>query len=695
MKSKHETSNWEHSRIAEGADTLILLLHGMHCGPLTLSSLTDRISQTAKAAGKNASLLIPEMALRWYACFDVRVLSNNIAQTVAEHLRGSSIKELIIAGHSAGGLMAQSVYLDLIAPEVFPEDGPPRVMEPLMDAGGCKIRLVLIAPLTRGWEISHHLPVSQKIAWKLGSVFSQLIRLKEWLLRSCRPLWIQQVRKGASFLINLRLRWLEVQRRFGDPVQGCLPSPEMITLLGSVDEIISWRDMVDNVHPGARYREVPRSNHVEIVDICDPEEGKQRSEVIMSAMFGSLCGAEGAPADDEPPPVDPTVRRMVFVIHGIRDLGHWTQKIGSRCKRHFEPEVDGENIAIETSSYGYFSMLEFLLTFSKDRKVHWLMEEYVEAKRRFPNAKFTYIGHSNGTYLLADALERHPRAQFQRVVFAGSVVTKKYDWGSKKRRGQVEAVLNFTADGDWVVAFFPRLAELFPPLRKLCGPYLGGAGVEPFPEADFVRSNDFVKGGHGAAIDEWNWDHLAEFAVSKNPVYPSDDVAEGSRYAQRPKWFCKPLFAPVAIATLLLIVFLLGVLAYLNPPFFWGGPLVIGVPLSILLCWYASKADSKHLAERKTIHKWAGFGFLLMSVVIVLWLLLPAALLSIDWLNLWTGNRSSGADGTSNNLLTQWWECWKNPQMFPSAVHCMFSENVRTLSAVAYSFGLYRVLTKL
>ncbi len=63
-------------------------------------------------------------------------------------------------------------------------------------------------------------------------------------------------------------------------------------------------------------------------------------------------------------------------------------------------------------------------------KVEWLMDQYTENLALYPNADFSFVGHSNGTYLLAKALLEYPACKFKNVVFAGSVVNKNYDWGT-------------------------------------------------------------------------------------------------------------------------------------------------------------------------------------------------------------------------------------------------------------------------
>jgi hypothetical protein len=126
-------------------------------------------------------------------------------------------------------------------------------------------------------------------------------------------------------------------------------------------------------------------------------------------------------ADTLPPEPDADVTDVVFVVHGIRDKGFWTQKIARTIKRH---AGDRQKIGSWTESYGYFAMLPFILRSVRRRKVEWLMDRYTEARARYPYATFHYVGHSNGTYLAAAALQLYPAARFQCSPAAWCAATK-------------------------------------------------------------------------------------------------------------------------------------------------------------------------------------------------------------------------------------------------------------------------------
>ncbi|MEM9080866.1 MAG: alpha/beta hydrolase [Verrucomicrobiota bacterium] len=610
---KMQVRSWEESVERAGPETIVLLLHGMNLNARMLAPLRTRLLERLNAA----ELLVPELPLGTFDFVDLQELSEELAGVVDTRARaaGGQLKTIVLAGHSAGGVLAQSVCLDL-QERLFLE--------------GVRVRLVGIAPMTRGWEVSHHLSMLDKWLWSLGTELGGWLQdaadRTGWLLRKKVPrLWVFQIRRGSPFLVRLRLRWLECE----------CAHLETVTLLGSVDEIVSWRDMVDEVVAKGEvdYRQVPYSNHAEIMNVEDPDYGEERARILTDAICPDVAvRGEGVLVTDDPPlPVDPEVTRMVFVIHGIRDEGHWTQKIAALARRYFEeekPEGSAEKVAVETSSYGFFSMLEFLRPEARRKKIHWLMDEYVEARRRYPNARFSYVGHSHGTYLVAQALESYHEVKFERIAFAGSVVSSAYDWSGLLEEGRVSYVMNFAATADWVVSIFPRAAEVFAPLRRLVGHSLGGAGVVSFEAGERVWSQEYVVGGHGAAIQESNWGALAAFAVARGEVPPRPTRSGGlPEYRERLGWFYSrrwgPLFTLLSVLLLVLLVVGLGALAFWNPVWFWGIPLALVSGGGLLAAVIAGRADKRSFAVRRARYGRAGKILGLAAGLSLVWLLVP------------------------------------------------------------------------
>jgi hypothetical protein len=154
-------------------------------------------------------------------------------------------------------------------------------------------------------------------------------------------------------------------------------------------------------------------------------------------------------------------------------------------------------------------MLPFLCPWMRRVKVEWLLDLYVTVKAWNPKARISYIGHSNGTYVLAGALRACRAVSIHNVVFAGSVVRSDFDWKVLQSSRQVGSVLNYVATADWVVAIFPRMLQKAGLQRDL-----GGAGYDGFSDSSpGVTDIEFVPGRHSAALDELHWPDIAAFVL--------------------------------------------------------------------------------------------------------------------------------------------------------------------------------------
>jgi pimeloyl-ACP methyl ester carboxylesterase len=165
-------------------------------------------------------------------------------------------------------------------------------------------------------------------------------------------------------------------------------------------------------------------------------------------------------------------------------------------------------------------MLRFLFFGARQVNVRWFMDRYTEALARYPQAKISYVGHSNGTYLLASALERYRACRIHHVAFAGSVVPKQYPWDRLRAEGRVQAVRNDIASADWIVGVFPGLFEL------LHWADLGTAGHNGFQD-DTPKESSFdryFQGGHGAALNAANHPSLARFILTGERMPPNQPI---------------------------------------------------------------------------------------------------------------------------------------------------------------------------
>lgn len=527
---------------------------------------------------------------------------------------GGEYAAIRIVGHSFGAVLARKITILAHGedPDAPFEKAYQDVREGYEWAGRIS-RLVLLAGMSRGWAPENALTWMLSAQWRLYALLGELMTL---FIR--RAPTIMAIRQGAPFLVQTRLQWLALMRslvaRGAPQVEDAGAMLRVVQTVGTIDDLVAPGDQVDfaiDVQPGRDNQfhllELPATTHKNAIVMRKPDgafstwaaqptkrgmDTSQRDGTGRHALHAVVRDATADPtldpevadnvrwqvfqaaltgegdllktfeiprtllADDLLPAPEPDVRNVVFVIHGIRDRGYWTQKIARAIKKEAQA-ARGDKKTLDwrslTPSYGYFAMAPFVLPWVRRWKTGWLMERYAEAKARYPNAEFHYVGHSNGTYLLARALQDYPAARFNRIVFAGSVVRRSYRWtslmpdhvadahgadaGREGAKPRVRQVLNYVATADWVVALFPKGMQ---PFRMLD---LGSAGHDGFKDGAVLGPSrlhqvTYVKGGHGAGIKESNWDDIARFVVrGERPKRDAEHQklwARGLGYASAP-----------------------------------------------------------------------------------------------------------------------------------------------------------------
>lgn len=509
----------------DGAERLVVLVHGYRGSPQKLLPLAKAIRGMEGFA--NADIFAPAMPFDMFSSVPPEDVVALLVRAIDERwslkeATGRPYERIWLVGHSMGGVFVRKAYV--CASGQNPQAPLEREIECAFEDIGAapaitarpwaKVveRIVLLAAINRGWAVSHHMGVKTMIVWSFGSFIG---RLRTLFLRR-RPL-VFALKRGSPFIAQLRVQWIRMRQRALHPNANQPGGAVTVQLLGSVDDIVAPSDSVDIVSGSDFYYiDVPYSSHATVLDVCGDSLAQTERHKALSLAFSSIEGLERnrVPAADEMFVVNEKVTDVIFVMHGIRDYGHWTQKIARKAIRR-AASLDGDRVVVsETSTYGYFPMLPFILPGTRRRKVEWLMDEYAEAVARYPEATFAYMGHSNGTYLVARALQLYPVAKFTNIVLVGSVVVTDYDWQKLINTGRVKRVLNYTATGDMVVAFFPKLFQK-PRIQDL-----GSAGHDGFTQANAkgILQVGFVKGGHSAARQEAEWDSIAEFLLNGTDV---------------------------------------------------------------------------------------------------------------------------------------------------------------------------------
>ena len=567
---------------------LAIVLHGPHGSPEEMQGVSKAIEERSEDIDILAPILPYGGFFGLFRTTSVEQIVRDVVEEIDKTLAnresrgdGGAYERLILLGYSCGAVIARKIAIVVHgetaeAPFVKDLKGLERPW-----AGNIE-RIILLAGMSRGWAPEIARDWLQSTFWTLGSWYCAIFAM----LRLPVPT-LYAMRQGQPFIVQTRLEWLaltrsnrlaEKRRTRAGELKGrggrlsmceALPPIFVVQLLGAVDDLVSPDDAVDIVvHKGDNASfvliEMPDTTHHAAIIMRKPEADQRKmledalrggfapdaksianvcreSSLTDQARFLLLAKAAGDSrdnlekiaiarthmADTLAATPDEKTTDVVFVIHGIRDKGFWIHKVARAVKQQGEREQ--RVFRSFTRSYGYFALFPFVLPWVRHWKTGWLMDHYVLMRALYPGAKFSYVGHSNGAYLLARALLHYPAAKFHHVVFVGSVVRRDYPWSvslpdkSENRPGQIDKILNYVATEDWVVAIFGKALQIFTGLFDI-----GSSGYDGFDEHrratrhPNLHEAKFVVGSHGAGIREAHWNDIARFIVKGEP--PTNDV---------------------------------------------------------------------------------------------------------------------------------------------------------------------------
>lgn len=492
------------------SEELVVVVHGFTGDRRSM----DGVLQAIHEQRTGADLLFFSFPSSTFSNRDPFALASELEAAIGERDRVRNYRRIILSGYGMGALLARKAYIyGCGSVEDLNFAGDAATTRPPRDWMGKVDRIVLLAGMNRGWNPEGR---SSGRDWYQ----SGLHRLDLILARlTGTGTFIRSFARGEPFVANLRLQWLATMEKARGATNGFRP-PVVVQVLGDRDDVVSPDDSRD-VRGAQEFLWVGVNNtgHTDLLEVGDAGDGLERKRKIQAAFGGEAHLAELERANPlAATDTDPKVTTVVFVLHGIRDMGVWTSEFMHPLQAGFSElhPGSGEKIYVHRAAYGYFPMGSFLLFGDRQKNVRWFMDQVTELRARFPNLKdIHFIGHSNGTEVLASALATYRTLKVGRVVFAGSVVRRDFEWS--RFMGRVGQVRNYVASADWVVALFPKLYEL--PGFRLLNPDLGSAGYNGF-EDGFVKNGEtqFIVGGHKAALDPRNIRSIVAFILKGERV---------------------------------------------------------------------------------------------------------------------------------------------------------------------------------
>ena len=396
----------------------------------------------------------------------------------------AKVSRVILVGHSTGGLLVKCAFLDALDRGL---------------AWACKVeRIVLLSSINRGFN-SKGVPLVAERGLFWCHPILEFLRIAG--LRRC--LVADEAQADAAFVARTRLRWA---RYWHSQRHSNGSGPEVVNVVGREDPVVldlDAREDLDLCRLRAIHWVVPNCDHFNLIDTRFAGGTASIGPRLEVAVLVSLKDVKCHYAEDmfvEYSPRAKLPRRIVLALHGIRSNSDgWSRELKERVEADRFP-----NVIVETPTYGRMSALQFAWPFTRRRSVGWFFQRFLHWYSVAPDAQFTLIGHSNGTYVIKRAIDElrcaAPGApvdlrvlpaslRVDRIVMMAPVLRPSEPGMSDWFRGMgADRLVVVTGDRDAIVGFLAGALSLLSDV--------GTAGLNGFRGVDYTH---FVaEGGHDA-----------------------------------------------------------------------------------------------------------------------------------------------------------------------------------------------------
>src|ERR1700722_166366 len=203
---------------------------------------------------------------------------------------------------------------------------------------------------------------------------------------------------------------------------------------------------------------------------------------------------------------------VVILVHGIRDYALWQSTI--------RKTLESERFKVELTNYGRLDVLRFMLPtkFFRRKIINKIWDQIEHARKRHPDAMFSIIAHSFGTYVVAEILRGKFTMQAKRVIFCGSVVRYDFPFEQIDSRFKGQIINEIGTADPW-----PALAE------SVTTGY-GSAGTYGFRRPG-VRDRWHNDARHG---DFLTAEFCKKFWIPYLLTEDADDIVEGDTAPKSP-----------------------------------------------------------------------------------------------------------------------------------------------------------------
>lgn len=172
--------------------------------------------------------------------------------------------------------------------------------------------------------------------------------------------------------------------------------------------------------------------------------------------------------------------QIIISLHGIKTRGAWQKNLASKLNGMKYYPLD----------YGNFLAIQLIFPFLRTSKYHWFRKEYNRIVAENDGAIPSIIAHSFGTLILANAMVKFPDLKFDKIILAGSIVKRNFNFTEKYKSNSYTRLLNIVCKKDrWA-----KIASL------ICG--TGSSGVTNFANEKSIETLEYPEMGHSDMLED-------------------------------------------------------------------------------------------------------------------------------------------------------------------------------------------------
>jgi len=153
---------------AEGADSLVVLLHAYNLTPQSLRA----VAETVREARPLSDVFMPRLPVAMFSLSDPEQIAVDLIDAIdgldAARLAaiGRGYRDVVLIGHSLGAMLVRKVWA--VAQGATPDGEVDEAVAACHPWADKTSRIILLAALNRGWRISSALNPLMRLTWTLA-----------------------------------------------------------------------------------------------------------------------------------------------------------------------------------------------------------------------------------------------------------------------------------------------------------------------------------------------------------------------------------------------------------------------------------------------------------------------------------------------------------------------------------------------